>query len=67
MPTEQTRQSLTLMPEDWERLRELAREHQALAPAGPTTGQPSWRSLIKEIARGRFRLVETPEETTPDD
>ena len=67
MPTEQTRRSLTLMPEDWDRLQELAREHQALAPAGPTTGQPSWRTLIKEIARGRFTLVENQEETRADD
>jgi hypothetical protein len=67
MPTDLIRESLTLMPEDWDRLEELAREHRTLAPTGPTAGQPSWRSLIKEIARGRFTLVTNPEETTPDD
>jgi hypothetical protein len=67
MARELIRQSLTLLPEDWDRLEELAEKHQALAPTGPTAGQPSWRSLIKEIARGRFTLVETPEETVPHD
>jgi hypothetical protein len=67
MPSELIRRSLPLMPDEWAHLEQLAETHQALAPTGPTAGQPSWRSLIKEIAQGRFTLTRKPEEAVPDD
>ena len=55
------RQSLELQPEDWEALDKLAREFDTCPPSGPTAGEPSWRSLIKEIARGEL-ILSRPEE-----
>jgi len=49
---------VALWPEEWAELDRLAAEFRCLAPSGPTAGEPSWRSLVKELARGRFRLVE---------
>ena len=46
------RESTELYPEDWEALDTLADEIGAVATAGPKTGEPSWRTLIREIARG---------------
>jgi hypothetical protein len=68
MPSEQIRRSIPLMPEEWQRLEQLAKEHHTLAPTGPNAGGPSWRSLMKAIAQGRLTLTRTPAETeTPDD
>lgn len=67
MPSALIRRSLPLMPDEWEHLEQLAEKHQALAPTGPTAGQPSWRSLIKELAQGQFTLTRKPEETIPHD
>jgi hypothetical protein len=51
------RHSLQLLPEEWVHLQRLAEQHGTCPPTGPTAGRPSWRSLIKELARGRFALV----------
>jgi hypothetical protein len=67
MPTEMIRRSLPLMPDEWERLEQLAKVHQTLAPTGPNAGKPSWRSLIKEIAQDRFILTRVSKETEADD
>ena len=44
------RRSLVLTPEQWQALERLAVYLDTTAPTGPTAKQPSWRSLIKEIA-----------------
>ncbi len=44
------RKSLELTPAQWQRLDELAAAVDATAPTGSNAGQPSWRSLVKEIA-----------------
>ena len=53
---DQERRSLLLWPEEWEKLDELAGEFGTCPPTGPKAGQPSWRSLVKEIARGAIGL-----------
>ena len=58
MPTKDfIRRSLKLTPEEWEHLESLAAQLHTVALRGPTTGQPSWRTLIKEIAQGRIELT----------
>lgn len=44
------RRSLELTPNQWQALDRLAASLGALAPTGPTAGQPSWRTLIRHIA-----------------
>lgn len=44
------RKSLTLTPEQWQALDALAAETKSKATAGTTTGEPSWRALIRRIA-----------------
>jgi hypothetical protein len=58
---DQVRRSLLLWPDEWEALAQLAQQFKTLAPTGPNAGQASWRSLVKEIARGN--LVVAPRET----
>jgi hypothetical protein len=62
--TDLIRQSLTLTQEDWDQLDKLAVQFNTCPPSGVTAGKPSWRSLIKEIARGEIVLSrhETTEE-----
>jgi len=58
---EQKRRSLVLWPEEWEKLERLADELGTCPPTGPRAGRPSWRSLVKEIARGDIELVRARE------
>jgi len=55
------RRSLVLTPEEWAHLEALAAQFETCPPSGVTAGQPSWRSLVKELARGQLDLqrVET--------
>lgn len=52
------RKSLKLTEEQWETLQELAEELKATAPTGTHAGEPSWRSLIKDIADKKITLTE---------
>lgn len=52
----QIRKSIKLSKELWQRLERIAAEVQALAPPGLRTGQPSWRTLLTEIARGNLTV-----------
>jgi hypothetical protein len=63
----QERRSLLLWPHEWEALEGLAQEYETVPPCGPTAGQPSWRSLVKEIARGNLVIVGPYEESEPQD
>jgi hypothetical protein len=55
------RRSLQLTHEEWRRLEYLAEAHDTKAPAGPTTGEPSWRTLIKAIAKGDLMVSRSEE------
>lgn len=50
------RRSLPLAPSDWQNLERLASELSSTARYGPNAGNPSWRTLIKDIARGEVIL-----------
>ena len=54
---EQVRRSLTLWPEEWASLEILAAEFGTCPPSGPGAGKPSWRSFVKEIARGSVAVT----------
>lgn len=53
------RRSLQLTPDEWTALERIAAETASAAPAGPTAGQPSWRTLIKRIADGDLDVTPT--------
>jgi hypothetical protein len=57
MAKEKERRSLELAPDEWQALEGMAEIFGTCPPSGPTAGQPSWRSLIKEIARGAVVIV----------
>lgn len=57
MPKDFDRRSLKLTPEQWAALEHLAQEFDANAPTGKTSGFPSWRTLIKDIANLSFTLT----------
>ena len=61
MPVQTIRESLHLRLEEWEHLKAEAERLGTCAPTGRTAGQPTWRSLIKEIARGEILLTRAPE------
>ena len=54
------RRSTELSSAEWQALQDLAADLQALARVGTTAGQPSWRTLLKEIARGEITLTRVP-------
>jgi hypothetical protein len=51
------RSSLLLTPDQWAALDRLAAETGSVAPSGTRAGEPSWRSLVKRIANGEYKLV----------
>lgn len=53
MSEELTRRSLELYPGEWKALEALAAQFEAVPP---TRGAPSWRTLVKMIARGEIEL-----------
>ena len=57
----QQARGLPLWPEEWANLERLAAEFGTVPPSGPNAGHPSWRSLVKEIARGNISLVRASE------
>jgi hypothetical protein len=57
MPIKFKRKSLELTVEQWQVLEEIAAQLKTCPPSGPTAGQPSWRSLLKAIARGELAVV----------
>jgi len=57
----QQARGLPLWPEEWANLEQLAAEFDTCPPSGPNAGHPSWRSLVKEIARGNISLVRESE------
>ena len=57
----QERRSLTLSLEEWTALEAIANELEAMAERGPTTGESSWRALIRLIAQGK--LTPSPRES----
>ena len=54
-----------LWPHEFAKLKEIAAQLGAIAPTGPKAGEPSWRTLIKEIARGELEVV-APADTEDD-
>ena len=58
----QMRKSLKLSTDLWRKLDEIAIELDTLALRGQTTGHPSWRTLITEIAKGNL-IVSRKEQT----
>ena len=52
-----TRHLIVLRAEQERRLIEMAAAHQMVSRSGPTTGAPSFRTLIHAIADGDFRLT----------
>ena len=67
MSSDLTARSLSLLPEEWERLEQLAELHHTPAITGPNAGQPSWRSLIRAIAQDKFILTRVPRKAQPED
>jgi hypothetical protein len=51
------RKSLELPADEWAVLEALAERFNTCPPSGPTAGRPSWRSLLKAIARGELAVV----------
>lgn len=51
------RKSLELTANQWQRLDELAAKLGATAPTGSNAGNPSWRTLIKELASNKFEIT----------
>jgi len=52
MTDSQERRSLPMKKSEWKNLEDLSDHFQTNAPRGISTGSPSWRSLIKAIAKG---------------
>ena len=52
------RESIPLTPEQWAALERIAAETNSTADRGPTTGRPSWRSLLRRIADGELIVTE---------
>ncbi len=46
------RRSLQLTGEEWQKLEEMAEKLNILAPTSANVGNPSWRSMIKAVAKG---------------
>lgn len=44
------RKSLSLLPEQWEKLEQVAEKTNSIAKHGSNVGSPSWRTLIFDIA-----------------
>ena len=57
------KQAIELTPAEFDNLDRIAAATGSLAPRGATTGQASWRSLIKRIANGELKVV--PRRTLP--
>ena len=53
----QERRSLTLSPAEWAQLETLASQLNAEVTRGPTTGDTSWRALVRLIAQGQLTLT----------
>lgn len=51
------RESIPLTPEQWAALERIAAETNSTADRGPTTGQPSWRALLRRIADGELTVT----------
>lgn len=51
-----TRRSLKLSPKEWRRLQDIAVVTNSLATKGTTTGQPTWRALVRRIAQGELAV-----------
>ena len=62
----QLRKSIKLSADLWQKLESIAAEVQALAPPGQTTGQPSWRTLITEIAKGNLIVTRKEQDRDSD-
>lgn len=61
MARKQERRSLPLSVGEWEQLEKLADRFRTLAPTGTSAGSPSWRSMIKAIAKGDLLVCEVYE------
>lgn len=48
-----TNLSIRLTPEEETKLKAIAKKSGSLSRHGKTTGQPSWRILVQDIAAGR--------------
>lgn len=55
------RKSLLLTLKEWARLQDIAAEVGSNAPTGSNAGNPSWRTLIRDIASST--LIVTRKET----
>ena len=49
---------------DWNRLDQVAEATGSVAKRGPRAGQPSWRVLVKRIARNELLVGEKPDPGT---
>jgi hypothetical protein len=58
----QVRKSLSLWKEEWDALGRIAEETNSVPPSGPSADSPSWRSLVKEIARGNIVVIRVREQ-----
>ena len=58
MARKQERRSLPLSVDEWKQLEMLAEKFDTTAPTGTSVGSPSWRSLIKAIAKGDLLVCE---------
>ena len=67
MSRKQERRSLPLSVEEWKQLGMLAEKFDTTAPTGTSVGSPSWRSLIKAIAKGSLLIVKPYEVEVKDE
>lgn len=51
------RRSIKLNIKLWKRLDEIAKETDSISSRGITSGQPSWRTLLRRIAEGKLMVA----------
>lgn len=49
--------TIRLSDEEKAVLTEIAAQVGSVSRTGPTTGQPSWRTLVKDIANHRLKVI----------
>lgn len=59
-PTTHERRSLQLSPDEWRELEDWAAVFDCRPSQGSQIEKTSWRTLIKQIARGDIHLDTTP-------
>jgi hypothetical protein len=62
-----TASSIKLSTDQLKKLTSIAATHKCHARTGPTSGNPSWRALVGDIADGRLRVKDPAAKWEPKD